>query len=244
MSGSVRKSLLRDGRLKTVYELLGETELVVDVGCDHGYLAAELVLSGKTGRAVASDVSRASVKKAAGLAERLGISGRMTVLEADGLSSAINADAPYRIAVSGMGGELIAKLVERNRKEAEKAELIVMQPMRGEAELRRYLFENGFGIVDDRVVLDGGRFYQIIAAKYGVENSVPDGFPKGYYRFGWVAADRHPGELLPLLMHYRSVYLKELEKAKAKGNNPEGILKEIELTDAVIRFAEETGKCC
>lgn len=239
----MRNSLLRDERLKAVFELLGETELVLDVGCDHGYLSAALVIEGRAERVIASDISPASCEKASLLARKLGIEGRMTAVCADGLKPLAGVKTLFRIALSGMGGELIRDILIRENALARRAELIVMQPMRGEAELREYLFREGFGAVDERVVLDEGRYYQVIAARYGERDELPEGFPKDWFRFGWVMAQRPEKLLLPLLMHYRAAYEKELEKARKKGKTPAFIVEETERTDALIAFVKGRMQC-
>lgn len=238
MSGSLRCSELKDERLKAVLALIGRCETLADIGCDHGFLSAAAILSGAADRALASDISASSARKAARLAEKLGISDRMTVICADGLAAVTGEEPPYSIAICGMGGELIARILKEAEDTAKKADLIVMQPMRGEAELREYLVKSGFGIVDERVIRDGKRFYQVIAAVPNCENSVPDRFPKDWFRFGWVMAEKHPEELLPLLVHYRAVYSRELEKARARGRYPEALLKEIGRVDTLIRMAK------
>ena len=53
----MRNSLLKDERLSAVFGLIGSAGLVADVGCDHGYLSAELILSGRAERVIASDIS-------------------------------------------------------------------------------------------------------------------------------------------------------------------------------------------
>lgn len=222
--------------MKAAFEMIGGAETVADIGCDHGFLSAALVVSGRAGRAIASDISEASAAKAERLAEALGISARMKTAAADGLAALEGIDPPYKIAVCGMGGELIARILDRESEKAKKASLIVMQPMRGEAELRRYLFENGYRIEDERVVLDEGRYYQLISAVPNADDEIPEGFPKGYFRFGWVMASKPEPLLLPLLRHYRAVYLKELQKAEAQGRRPGRIVDEIANTDALITF--------
>ncbi len=225
-----------DERLKTVLALIGRCETLADVGCDHGFLSAAAVLTGAADYALASDISPVSARKAERLAKRLGISEKMTVICCDGLAAAAAEEPPYTIAVCGMGGELIARILEKDALAAARAERIVMQPMRGEAELREYLFKNGYGITDERIVKEGKRFYQVIAAVPNGENAVPEGFPKDWFRFGWVMAEKHPEELLPLLLHYRAVYEKELEKARARGRDPEPLIDEIGRVDALISF--------
>lgn len=240
MSESVRDPFIPDGRLSAVFDMIGECELVADIGCDHGYLSAALIAAGRAKRVIASDISPFSVEKARALTEKLGFSSEIEVTLADGLDPLANEHKPYKAAICGMGGELIAKILERNRPIAESASLIVMQPMRGEAELREYLFRNGFGITDERVVLDSGRFYQIVAAKFGEKNDIPDWFPKEYYRFGWLMAEKKDGELYKLLKHYRAVYARELEKANAKGKNPDSITSEIAAADMILDYMEKS----
>jgi tRNA (adenine22-N1)-methyltransferase len=235
----MRSALTRDARLSAVFELLGDRRLVADVGCDHGYLSARLITEGRAERAISSDISPVSVQKAAKLARKLGIDGSMKAVCADGLDSLICEEPPYAIAICGMGGELIVKILERGRKNAERADLIVMQPMRGEAELREYLVKNGFTIEAERVVRERGRWYQVISAAPGGGNIIPEWFPKEWYRFGWVMAENREPELLPLLKHYRAVYERELKKAMAKGRSPEAMIMELEKTEQLISFMSE-----
>ena len=219
--------------------MIGKAETLADVGCDHGYLSAAAILSGAAPYALASDISPVSARKAERLAKKLRIQDRMTVVCCDGLAAVQCEEPPYSIAICGMGGELIARILEKGARCARLADKIVMQPMRGEAELRRYLYENCFRITDERVVREGGRFYQIIAAVPNEQDEIPAGFPKDWFRFGWVMARKRDPELIPLLRHYRGVYKRELEKAEDKGASPERILLEIERTEALLRFMGE-----
>ena len=232
----MRNALLKDARLKAVFELMGEQETVADIGCDHGYLSASLIIEGRVKMAIASDISPVSAQKAAKLAKKLGIEQSMRAVCADGLDPLRGAEPPFAIAICGMGGELIARILERGRESALLARRIVMQPMRGEAEHREYLVKNGYGIEAERVVRERGRYYQVISAVPNGENIIPEGFPKDWYRFGWVMAESREPQLLPLLKHYRAVYERELEKAKSKGRSPEAILRELENTESLIRF--------
>ncbi|MBO6061625.1 MAG: Nif3-like dinuclear metal center hexameric protein [Clostridia bacterium] len=238
----MRDPYLKDERLRAVYELIGQARIVADIGCDHGFLSAALLKNGRAERVIASDISGPSVQKAMTLAENSGLSGKMEVVRADGLSAVPVVEPGLKIAICGMGGELIARILENGREAAESAELIVMQPMRGEAELREYLFSHGYGTVDERVVFDSGRYYQVISAKYGVSCELPEGFPPGFMRFGPVMASRPEPMLLPLLKHYRAVYEGELRLARQRGREPEPLLRELENTDRLITFVERRIK--
>jgi tRNA A22 N-methylase len=74
--------------------------------------------------------------------------------------------APDNIVIAGMGGEMIASILAASEYPKESKCRLVLQPQSMQDTLRRYLAENGFSITDETVVLDGGKFYQIIAARY------------------------------------------------------------------------------
>ncbi len=229
-------------RLIAVLEMLGSADVIADIGCDHGYLSAALLRSGRAKRVLASDISAASVEKVRTLAADTGLN--IAVRRADGLEGLLPlvGGADFKIAVCGMGGELIAGMLERGCDAARRAELIVMQPMRGEAELRGFLVRSGYGIADERVVLDSGRYYQVIAARYGGGIGVPEWFPADFYRFGWVMVQKREPELMPLLLHFRSVYERELAKARLHGREVASLVRTIEATNMLIdRLADGEG---
>ena len=220
-------------RLAAAAAMLGPAHTVWDVGCDHGFLSAHLITSGAAQNVIATDLSPVSVAKAARLAERRGLSDRMRFAVTDGLSG-FEPSGGYKLAVCGMGGELIADILRRGRSVAENAELIVMQPMRGEEELRFFLSENGYSITDETVVLDNGRDYQLIAAWHGGECAIPGWFPKGYYRFGWVMCQKADPVLWDLLQKYRAVYAAQLARAQKAGRTPQKLVDELAAVDTII----------
>lgn len=236
----MRKAVSLRPRLAAAFDMLGKADTVWDVGCDHGYLSAALLLSGRAGGVAASDISPASADKTQRLAKELGLEGRMTVFRADGLSG-FAPQGEFKLALCGMGGELIAQILESGAEIAAAASLIVMQPMRGEEELRRYLYRSGFSIVDEAAVLDDGRYYQLIAAVPRGGSVIPDWFPRDYFRFGWVMCSKPDDTLIALLAKYRGVYQKKLDSALKSGRAPAKLEKELAAVGAIIAHIEAEG---
>jgi tRNA A22 N-methylase len=58
--------------------------------------------------------------------------------------------------------------------------------MRGEEDLRFFLFHNGYNITDEVLVEDAGRIYQLICAKSGEPEPKPAEWPDKLYKLGWV----------------------------------------------------------
>ncbi len=240
MSGNLRHAPVLSERLSNVKDMLGYADSVWDVGCDHGYLASALLASGAAKHIYATDLSPVSVAKAERSFEAKGQMDSVSLAVADGLSG-FAPKGDYKLALCGMGGELIAQILSSGSAVAEGASLIVMQPMRGEEELRRFLLEAGYTFVDERVVCDDGRFYQIIAARYGGRDEVPAWFPKGYYRFGWLMCDRYDEALFTLLTRFRGVYASQLEIAEASGTRPQKLVSELAAVDKLIGHLTELG---
>ena len=185
-------------RLNAALEMLAGFDTVADIGCDHGRLTAALLQRHVCKRVIASDVSCPSLDKARSLIDHIGLSNRVSFREGDGCSvlSPGECDA---LALLGMGGKLMMRILEACSVPLAGAKAIVLQPMRAQEDIRRYLHQNGFRIVCDRIILDHGRLYQVLkAVPDSSQERLPDGFPVDFYDVGYrTFADRD--ELLPAL---------------------------------------------
>ena len=148
--------------------------VAIDVGCDHAKLAIYLVQSGVCSHVTACDINEGPVNKAKENISRRTLQGKplsdyIDVVCTDGLCGLENTDA-NRIFILGMGGELIANILDRAKfyKEPEKKSKIkfILQPMTSEDKLREYLYAEGFKIVDEEMVLDKDRVYAVMSVVY------------------------------------------------------------------------------
>ena len=153
-------------RLKTAYELLGEGETVIDVGSDHGYLTAKLLFDGKYKWAVVSDINSGPLKSAMENLKSYKLDDRCDFALSDGLVSIMPPDGDYTVAICGMGGELIAKIMSESHKHIRLARFFVLQPMTKANALRYYLWNNGFEIVKECAAAEGDRIYTVMSARY------------------------------------------------------------------------------
>ena len=99
-----------DIRLSTIASLVEPTECVADVGCDHGYLSAFLLLHHLTSHIYATDLHTAPLQRAAATFERYGLLQNTVLLQCDGLT-----DVPptvQTIIIAGMGGETISSILQ------------------------------------------------------------------------------------------------------------------------------------
>ncbi len=220
--------------------MLVPVRTLADVGCDHGRFGAAALRRGLCGSVIASDISAPSLEKARRLADELDIRDRFDLRVSNGFSAYAPGET-QAAALLGMGGELIASILDAAPDIVRELECIVMQPMRGEAELRAYLYKNGFMIDDESIALDGGRYYQLIRAHKSPESAsvLPDFWPRDWYQFGPEALIKGE-ELMPAMMaRYHRIMRSKLDAAKRKGAVPEALVTEIKNTETLLRLFDE-----
>lgn len=155
-----------DKRLKLCFDMV-KGDAVCDVGTDHAYLVSELLSSGKCSRAIAADINEKPLKAAEKTLRDSGVLSLSELIVSDGLKN-IPLDNITDIVIAGMGGELIAKILsECDRLDGK---YLVLQPMTHYERLIRYLYGNGFEIIEQKAVSDGKFFYTVINA---VKNGAP-----------------------------------------------------------------------
>ncbi len=66
------------------------------------------------------------------------------------------------VVIAGMGGELIIKILENGRHMWDSVKQWVLSPQSEIFKVRRWLFENGFVIRKEDMVLEDGKFYTVM----------------------------------------------------------------------------------
>ena len=154
-----------DNRLALCAEFVRENAYLVDVGTDHAYLPVRLALDGRIRSAIACDVRKGPLENAASNIERYGAGDVVSTLLSDGLDM-VPPGERYDIVIAGMGGELIAKIIQRPQWLKNGDHRLILQPMtRGES-LRLFLCENGFCIDEERACVSGRKCYSVIVCHY------------------------------------------------------------------------------
>ncbi len=151
-------------RMQAIVRMAGDCPCVADIGCDHGLVCAAMLREGMTTRAIAADISAASLRKAQELAQREGLEGFETRL-GDGLS-VLKPDEAQVIIIAGMGGLLMQEMLQASPQVAREARL-VLSPNRNAPELRRFLAKEGYGIANEALVLEREKYYPVMIARWG-----------------------------------------------------------------------------
>ncbi len=159
-------TMLTDARLTKIIDMLPKTEIIADIGADHGRLGAQLLLNDKCRKVWFSDISAPSLDKARKLTERLRLSDRAEFFVGDGAQAFPHA--PDAAVIAGMGGATIAEIIKGAGEKLKNTHLI-LQPNVYIFELRKNLVECGYRIHDEACVIAAKRKYILISAVPGHE---------------------------------------------------------------------------
>ncbi len=153
-----------DARLSAIAGQVPPCRSAADIGADHGYLGAHLLLVGRCDFVRFVDISQESLEKARRLIGKLRLASRAEFLVGDGAEA---LSAPVDVAVmAGMGAEVICGIIARGRERLGEA-LLVLSPNLDAPMVRRFLMENGYEITGEALIQEGRRFYPVIAARPG-----------------------------------------------------------------------------
>lgn len=162
---------------KRLSEILKHTigsNIIVDVGCDHGILGYEALKRGHALRVIATDVSDKSLDKARRLFAEYGYADNAQFRCGDGLSVVESLEADT-VVISGMGGMEIIKILTNSDYQCNR---LVLSPQSDTEEVRRYLVGHGYRLNHDYVIFDN-KFYWIIVAVVGEDEYTEDEFTFG-----------------------------------------------------------------
>ena len=169
-------------RLMTAVPYIRGGRLVADIGTDHAYLPIYLceqrklspvtAKNGETLCAIAADINKGPVERADQHIAEARLTKYIRTVQTDGLTG-LDAFDPADIIIFGMGGELIASILEAAPWTHAAGKRLILQPMTHAEKLREYLLGAGFAIVGETLSREGDRIYQTICAEPAPEGYIP-----------------------------------------------------------------------
>lgn len=154
-------------RLELVASFVPQGAILLDVGSDHAYLPIELVERRKIESAIAGEVVEGPYQSAVKNVEAHGLEEKIQVRLANGLAAFEEEDRVSVITIAGMGGRLIARILEEGLGKLANVERLILQPNNREDDLRIWLQDHGFQIVAESILEEAGKFYEILVVEAG-----------------------------------------------------------------------------
>lgn len=154
-----------DNRLALCASFVRDKVKVADIGTDHAYLPVWLCLTGKAVSAVAADINPEPLSRGELTIKKYGAEKLVKTRLSDGLKN-IKEDEADDIIIAGMGGELIAKIIDNCPFSKNPEKRFILQPMTKCSELIKYLCENGFEILRQDTCKEGKKLYTVMQVCY------------------------------------------------------------------------------
>lgn len=167
-------------RLFCAASMVRHKRKIVDIGTDHAYLPAFLVLNRRAEDVLACDIGIKPLENAKRTVEMYSLQDKIQLRVSDGLKEVLPEEAE-EIVICGMGGTLITEILNASEWVKKQGMHLILQPMTHSEDVRRYLSENGFAIIEEKHITDNGRVYCCISADYTGDVKPAD---EGYYYFG------------------------------------------------------------
>ena len=154
-------------RLTRVASFVPNGSKVCDVGSDHAYLPVYLIQNDQIACAIAGEVVEGPYLSAKQTVCDYRMENRIEVRLGDGLQILSKEDDITAVTICGMGGELISRILEAgyNGGHLNGRERLILQPNVAEHFLREWLMNHSYHIVEETVVEDNHRLYEIIVAE-------------------------------------------------------------------------------
>ncbi len=157
-------------RLEQVASFVPQNAMVADIGSDHAYLPCYLVLNERVIGAIAGEVVKGPYESACREVRQEGLQNDISVRLADGLQAIEQDDHVTAVTIAGMGGPLIASILEKDGARLFGVERLILQPNIHAIAIREWSKNNNWKIVDEAILKEDDKIYEVLVLEPGSEN--------------------------------------------------------------------------
>lgn len=151
-------------RLQIIADKIVEGSKIADIGSDHALLPSYLVEKGFVSFAVAGEINDGPLEAAKKQVTQKHLQHKIDVRKGNGLS-VLNPNEVDTIIIAGMGGSLITQILSQGSTALIGVRQLILQPNVGEEIVRRWLFEHDWYLLEENIVFEDGKVYEILHAK-------------------------------------------------------------------------------
>jgi len=217
--------------LKTVSEyILGDT--LVDIGSDHAYLPIYAVQENIITNAICGEIARGPYDSSVKNVQENKLSDEIIVRLGDGLSILRSVDDMDTITICGMGGPLIASIIEDGMKFVKNHPRFIIQANTYPYPIRKVMAELNYKITEELQLKDGPHFYDIIVFDYS-EDTVD--YSEAELRFGPENIKKREPVFIAQLEREKS----HIEKILNGINDREKNIDKVERLESNLKYVDE-----
>lgn len=150
-------------RLEIIAKQVPAGSTLADIGSDHALLPSYLALQGRIRKGIAGEVNPGPYQAASKQIRESRLGEIVDVRLGDGLA-VIQAGEVEVITIAGMGGALIASILENGSEKLAGVHRLVLQPNVGEYNVRSWLLDHNWTLIDELILEEDGKIYEILVA--------------------------------------------------------------------------------
>lgn len=201
-------------RLQAIADYVPKGAIVADIGTDHGYIPVYLAREEISCKIIATDINEGPLQNAKSYIDKESYGEIIETRLGNGLKCMLPNEVDT-VIIAGMGGILIAEILENSKDITQTIKNFILQPMVASEDLRRYLINNNYRILNEKLAKEGNKIYEVMLATHGmdkIENDI-------YYEIG------------KKLVENKDEHLKEFLKNKIR--KTENILRKLKNNETI-----------
>lgn len=149
-------------RLEMIASFIPKGVRFADIGSDHAYVPCAICAQDATATAIAGEVREGPLNSAQKTVNAHGLQDQVEVRLGDGLD--VIDHSITHVIIAGMGGSLITSILERGKEKLDNVEQLILQPNIGAHLVRKWMMENEFSLIEERLIEENGHIYEVLIA--------------------------------------------------------------------------------
>ena len=151
-------------RLAMIADMVIKGEKVADIGADHAILPIYLMENQIASRVIIGELGDGPFLRAWNAVQANSVNNRIDLRQGNGLQ-VLDYGEVKSVVLAGMGGDTMVEILGHDWNKAASFRRFVFQPMTKAQVLRQRLASRGWIIEEERLGLENGRFFQVIASR-------------------------------------------------------------------------------
>ncbi|WP_142414521.1 tRNA (adenine(22)-N(1))-methyltransferase [Hathewaya massiliensis] len=218
-------------RLYTIASLVKNVDTVADIGTDHAYIPIYLLKNRVCNFAIAGDINKGPIEKAKSNIDREGLHNEIKTRLGGGLSVIHKGEVQCTI-IAGMGGDLIRDIIHSDIEKFKALDYAIVQPVQNADVFRKYVYEMGFSILEEKICYEDDKFYEILKIAYGEDKKEVDPI---YYEVSKLLIDKKDNMVKQYIEYLIDKYKGILNNTKSDTDNWKKRAYELELKISKLR---------
>lgn len=196
-------------RITLLASLAKDASFLVDVGCDHGYVAIKALKEYNVGYACLTDINSQPLEQAKKNVLANNLTDRVSFLLSNGLEAFDgNMDT---VIIAGMGGFTIKDIMKNSLDKFKHFKKIILSPQSEQEGLRKFLIDNRFSFDYETMIKDDRKYYEVIVCHY--DHNSTKKYSLLDYKYGPILKDSNDEAFIEYITRRESMLKDYLTKA-------------------------------